>query len=368
MGPHSDLAHLLRTSSRGNVSQWHQPLEIARHSDRLRQLIPTACRVYPNSFSYPEPTTARQRLDLLSEAESILPTIRHQGLQELVGNHISKARRSTELAVDRDDDDYTRAQVEHLGLPSAATMAMAAEILAVLPPADHPTPTVSSERLLAMITAAIANYALEGWTAELDSNLAAKVSIAPTLRRIRVRSNIYLTVRQAKRLLAHEVGGHVLRTANSALQPEPLAVIPLGRTVATEEGLALVVEQTFGLGDDQQQRTYALRSVAVHEAQTGGILDVARHLTNWTSLDEATEIAMRVKRGLQDPNRPGGATKDFAYLEGFLLLASTPDSTRDLLGSVKWGQENLSVVADLHASGGLYPVRYRPDAGLLGVL
>ena len=119
----------------------------------------------------------------------------------------------------------------------------------------------------------------------------------------------------------------------------------------TEEGLALWAEHEAGLIDRVTLRTYAARLLAVDHARDHGILSVVRYLADFgVALTSAIEIALRVKRGLRDPNSVGGSTKDWGYLGGLSLIskiASRRPADIDLLRTVKWSADYLDLVRDL---------------------
>lgn len=131
-----------------------------------------------------------------------------------------------------------------------------------------------------------------------------------------------------RRLLVHEVDVRVRRWEAARNQPEPLAAIPIARTVPTEEGLALWGEQQAGVLSPTVMRTYAARVVAVDHAAAHGILDVVRRL-----LDHGCP-----RRMLSTPHcapsadcrtrRPGGSTKDWGYPGGGGLRLTGHSSRR----------------------------------------
>jgi hypothetical protein len=97
---------------------------------------------------------------------------------------------------------------------------------------------------------------------------------------------------------------------------------------------------------------------------------VIRELEPYIGQDEAIDIAIRVKRGLRDPNEPGGLTKDHLYLTGTdtvsRTLAADP-AAYQLLMATKWPVELISVATGLKESGELSDPNYLPDERRLGI-
>jgi hypothetical protein len=149
------------------------------------------------------------------------------------------------------------------------------------------------------------------------------------------------------RLVVHEIGGHVLRWENARTQPEPLLSIPLGNTTATEEGLAVLLEEETGVIDDRQMSIYGARVIGVTLSLELGIVDVGRHLAGIVGPEAAAEIALRCKRGLPDPNQPGGPSKDHGYLTGYLTVRKLDPSAVRMLRSVKWPTDRLPEIQHL---------------------
>ncbi|MCY1235386.1 hypothetical protein D9M72_480010 [compost metagenome] len=217
---------------------------------------------------------------------------------------------------------------------------------------------------------ALGNYGLQEWTVDINESMAAKASVNGTRKRLRIRQGIVLSERAVDRLIVHEIGGHVLRWANAEIQPEPLAGLSIGTSTLTDEGLALWEETRAGLRDPAMDRLYAARAIAVDAAQSQGILDVARLVEPSVGLPAAAEIALRVKRGLRNPNAPGGLTKDWAYLGGLIKigdLLGNGGGTLDILRVTKWSVDHLELAKSLRDKGLLTGPRFTADPERLGL-
>ncbi|MFJ4210704.1 tyrosine/phenylalanine carboxypeptidase domain-containing protein [Paenarthrobacter sp. NPDC089675] len=227
------------------------------------------------------------------------------------------------------------------GLPSDETMDAAWRILAK--PLEPPQQAATSlaEDLVSAMQEALDYYSLSHWTIEVSENMGARASVAGRFNKIRVRKDLMLESADLRRLVIHEIGGHVLRWENARAQPEPLLSIPLGSTVATEEGLAVLLEQEMGLIDERQMRIYAARVIGVALSVDAGIVDVGRQLAEIVGPEAAAEIALRCKRGLPDPNQAGGPTKDHGYLTGYLTALGLDPRKLQMLRSVKWSFQRL---------------------------
>ena len=125
-----------------------------------------------------------------------------------------------------------------------------------------------------------------------------------------------------KRLIAHEIEGHVYRYENGLLQPYSVFSRGLSKeSLETDEGLAIVVEQKEKLNADNQLREYAGRVLAVDIASKKNFYETFKSLVNHFSKEDAFTITLRVKRGLHKQSEPGAFTKDALYLKGFLAVS-----------------------------------------------
>lgn len=356
-----------------DIDGWIQPLHVQHHLQSIAEhLLQGSQEKYPEVFQY-QPRPIRPYLNGLAQLRSILDRVEGSDTLIMAVHAFLENLELRGWAVAAGDEEYSAITADLDGRPSSALLANAKEVVSNTTNTP-PTPDgeIGSTAAAALITKALQNYGLDKhqWRAEVSDTVTARMSVGGHHRRVRVRSSAVFTPQELARLLVHEVGGHVLRWANSSLQGEPFATLPLGRSVPTEEGLALLHEATFGLSDPATYRMYAARVIAVHTAQTEGILGVGRSILSIVGATKAAEIATRAKRGLRDPNNPGGSTKDWGYLGGMQMLEhlgrQRPDSCQ-LLQSVKWSADQLDIAVELADLGRLKKPTLIPNLDRLGV-
>lgn len=368
----ADLVRRLREASLTfKASTWTQPNDVGLHRERVAKAVSTNATDYAYRFEYPE-------IDFKGYAKALRPLttlageIGVESLREPVLLHIeSCVNRASALSSDN-DDEYRSVAVSLDALPTKELVDYALSLLtgqASNPAA--PEETMAAQELVHRFEAALDSYDLKGWHVQISSSMSAKMSVNGPLRRVRIRADATFGPMEVDRLLIHEIGGHVLRWENAARQPEPLSLLPLGPTVATEEGLALWAEQEAGLLDPTILRIYAARVLAVDLAQTQGILQVASTLNEYIDLTLAVEIAIRVKRGLLNPNNPGGLTKDWGYLGGLQKmndLAKADPTGLHLLRGVKWSIQHLPLAKKLQSEGHIRMAELSSDPTRLGIV
>ena len=216
-----------------------------------------------------------------------------------------------------------------------------------------------AEHLVRLIEARIREYGVTDWTVQAKVNLSSTNTDSAN-RVVNVRAGTWYSLEEMKRLVAHEVDIHVLRAANGASQPYRIfAVGAVPSYLMTEEGLAVINEERLGYVDVPRTRLFAGRVLASMRARTASFADVyTEQRDHGFSHDDAYNTTKRVKRGMHDTSKPGGFTKDHAYLWGRLLVEEyvVAGGALDHLFVGKIALEHLPYVATL----GLHPARFTP--------
>lgn len=219
-------------------------------------------------------------------------------------------------AATRDPVLTTEATVKVYGEPSADLVQLAYEALAQLPLESEPR-TVSSEDMVTWMSRALFEVGLSDWHVIISDTMSARISVRCVDKQVRVNAKKFFTDNELKRLLVHEMGTHVFRTANGDLQPLKLLRFGLYNYLHTEEGLANYHEACYGVQSPADQHRYALRVIAAHMSLNHSFYEVFHELVQHTTLDEAFDIVTRAKRGFTDTRLPGCHVKDKVYFEGF---------------------------------------------------
>ena len=183
-----------------------------------------------------------------------------------------------------------------------------------------------------------------------------------------MQRGVLVSLEEARRLLAHEIGRHVLSMENARQQPDPFACLPFGwQQLATEEGMASWLE-TYLTGSPSPHRTriFAARALAASWVQDLGVVEIVRRLTDTLSVSDAVIVAIRAKRGIHELSGPGGSTKDHQYITGQLRiqqhLAVHPGDLPKIQAT-KWSLDQLPDIERRLATGQLRPAMF--DADLL---
>lgn len=362
------ISLLMEAKQAMKTTQWNSPVGLPQVRADLKGIVESG-RGDSISWEYsPVDTTSAAtavgRVRACNEASG-------HPLAELVERELDSMDQTLSAFSRRSQEGIQEWSIASFGLPSDKTLALADALL------DEPEVVgsdsearFSPEDVRIRMQGCLDAYSLPEWTIEVSGAMAPRMSIRPLSRLIRVRSDATFSAAEVDRLAVHEIGCHVLRSANAQRQPERLAALSLGRSTHTEEGLAVWLEGTFGVSNRLILRTYASRVWAVHLAATHGIVEIARTLSERTSLETAIECAVRVKRGLPDPNAPGVMSRDHAYLTGLKAIESAVAAAPDVpsvLMATKWPLEYIATARQLLSQGDLHHPGLMPDARLLGI-
>lgn len=150
--------------------------------------------------------------------------------------------------------------------------------------------------------------------------MAASAMVLVSKKKIYVKDEFQFSHNYIRRLVIHEIGTHVLRAENGKEQPFMMFFHGFPNYLATEEGLAVVNEERFGLLNNENLKNYAARAIAVQMAMTKSFSEIYNYLLQFFKPATAFKIATRAKRGLSDTSKPGGCPKDYVYIEGYLKV------------------------------------------------
>jgi hypothetical protein len=157
---------------------------------------------------------------------------------------------------------------------------------------------------------------LSGWRVDMDPVMSARVLVDGAKREIKVRPSASFRRRDVRRLIVHEIEVHALRANNGQQQPLKIFSTGLPNSLETEEGLALYAEETAGVASPGTAWRQGVVVQAVHWARDMGFHELHEHIAREAEPGLAWGVALRLKRGLANPEAPGVYAKDVVYYRG----------------------------------------------------
>ncbi len=267
-----------------------------------------------------------------------------------------------EMFANRGEKKFSIYSKKAYGMPTNATLKKAAEFLTL--ESDKEEKTISAKKALHIINSEFIHYGFPYTLAE--RKMSATASVLASQRKLYLKEGYYLSPNYVKRLIVHEIGTHVLRAENGRNQPFRIFMQGFPNYLVTEEGLAAYNEERFGLLLKENLKNYAARAIAVKMAQEGSFSKVYNHLRNFFSDSWSFRLAARVKRGLIDTSKPGGVTRDYSYIEGYLKVkeyfAKAEEEKRyaEALRTLYVGKIGIEQIHVLKDVPGLVPPKYLP--------
>ena len=185
-------------------------------------------------------------------------------------------------------------------------------------------------------------------------------SLAATGERTVFLAQRMFGLREARRLVAHEVFGHLVTAANARAQSLRLLQVGLKGAFADQEGAALYLEAALGLMCADRLRTLAGRVVAtraLHEGASYGETARLMYRQHGFSAEASVLMAERAFRG-------GGVARDAGYLAGFVRVRAAVEAGEVSLDELRRGRVALAQVPLLREhelAGHVSPPCYRPS-------
>ena len=200
------------------------------------------------------------------------------------------------------------------GVPSKQLVNKAHRILKQAPVSDDKKYT--SRQVVSHLRRSLKKLGLKEWGVRIKS-MTANAAVNMTSKKVFVKKNEFFSRNFLKRVVAHEIGAHVLRIMNGEKQPYILFRRGLPGYLMTEEGLAVNIEEMFDCLKINTLRAYAARVVSVDLSLKAGFREVFGHMKEYFDDSLAWRFTVRAKRGLTDTSLPGAYTKDHLYLKGY---------------------------------------------------
>lgn len=250
-------------------------------------------------------------------------------------------------AMKRKDDAAVSALADHLFGPCVQSSTELADEFETLLARSHElrvhrdrVDAVTFER---MIRATLDHYGMTDWTTRFINRPSVSVSRGDSLDRaptVKIPKNFLASRARAARLLTHEIEVHALRTANGMTSPILLLGRGLAGYIATDEGLAVAMQQKLHAEESMDPGFWDAWAAALSKEEdfrsAFEILRDARRKLNIAlkidnadgeAFDTAWRLMLRVSRGIHHPNAAGlGFRRDHLYRSGLIQVRQTIDA------------------------------------------
>lgn len=300
---------------------------------------------------------ARRLAERSPAAASYLARLEEIELELRLLESLGRRREVRRLAARRFGTGRTRVTVGDRALPLERVAAAILDTVADEPEeAVLPADAAEGPSVARALRATIARIGLDA-EVRVDARLAAGAAAGD---RIILLARRRFGAREALRLTAHEVLGHLVAAANGRSQPLRLFEAGTARSFTDQEGLAIWLEERSGTLCGRRLRVLAARVVVADQMHGGATFtDAARAMQRDHGFDarDAVVLCERAFRG-------GGVARDVCYLHGWLRVRgaiTAGEATVDELRAGRVGLDDLPVLRALEPEGLFRPAVYRPS-------
>ena len=187
---------------------------------------------------------------------------------------------------------------------------------------------------------------LTGWKVIVTDEIASKILVGE--KKISINMGYHFSESDIKRLCVHEIGTHVLRSANGNRRDDPIYEYGTSGVMATEEGLAVFNEDKANLLSLHTIKLYAARYLCALHLHEKSLYELTIMIKDFIGINQAIYVASRMKVGLRDTSEYGGFYKDFIYLQGYFDIKNAVQSDPFIYEKLYYGRIALSDVERLN--------------------
>ena len=214
---------------------------------------------------------------------------------------------------------------------------------------DEPEPRHRSDDLRDPDSLISAMYGAIGesrlaWRVEVREELECAAVTAD--RVVVVRAGLFHGTNDVRRIVVHELFGHVLPRERAQRQPSGLFRVGSARSAEDEEGRALWIEQRAGCFGASRRTELARRHLAALAVRDGAQWSevVELLLSTGAALEPALSLAARVSRG-------GGLAREIVYLPALSRVRQALESEPELEGWMRRGRISVNAARRLRGLG-----------------
>ena len=254
-----------------------------------------------------------------------------------------------ELHERKGEEGFTDVAIRLHGKPSLRMLREARAALEGTPEECPTDRTLTAQDIKPRLQQALREEGLE-WEVVLREDLLARAHLVKG-KELRLRADAHFNDNDVKKLIVHEVQTHARRFKNGQSQPYDIFETGTAHYLETEEGLATYNEEQAGVLTSRVKRNLAARVLAVEKALVAPFSEVYAELEPLVGEDKAFEIAVSVKRGLEDTSKPGAFTKPHLYFAGHQKVKRLTEEDRKDLMVGKISFLHLPVIKELIKEG-----------------
>lgn len=340
-----------------DLSADYLPINIHQEKERFLNAFREGS-VYHPVFQYAEKNDA-QFLKILDGFRKQFDSFKGWPLLPYYQRYFNDLKEHIEYFSDRSKQDFQEWLSKHYAAPTDLELAHAMETLEV--------PIAKEEGVEEKMNADVAKSILESvleigkisdWEVVV-TEMVAKMAVNSLQKRIKIKQDASFSLAEVNRLVVHEIETHIYRFENGSQQEYGLFAYGFPDYLETEEGLAINNELKAGCLSHIDLKKYSLRFMLADQCLKSSFYEMFKFCLPYkgNDFDEAFNMVLRFKRGLEDTEVPGGYIKDLVYFRGYQKVKTLDEPTIQRLYHGKIGIEHLSVLDEMDH---VVPPKYLP--------
>lgn len=287
-----------------------KPLNLAEEKKKF-----LATKDFSPQFIYKKPDI--NFTSLLREISSLPKNVNHP-LYPLFVKKIDEIISKIQFLDSVGTADYAQASQELYKAVDEELLEKAKKYIIDNPVQEDKSKILTAKQILKHFEFFLEKNRLINWKVKL-SEKTKSISVDPYKKTIYISKNSKRSKNKMKALLVHEIGTHVYRYANGALQDYKIFKRGTAGYLETEEGLAIYNQKKLGLKLGMKDVWPAYLVIAVYYARQMSFLELFNFLQKEYSLsnDKAWSACFRAKRGMSDTSMVGAVARDAIYFKGY---------------------------------------------------
>lgn len=340
-----------------DLSEDYLPINISSEKELFLHAFKEG-KVYNPVFQYAEKNDV-QFLEKLDDFRKQFDSFKGWPLLPYYQRYFNDLKEHIEYFSDRSKRDFSDWLSRRYAAPTEAEIVHAMETLEI-PEAESER---SDEKMDAFAARSILESVLEiskidGWEVVVNE-MVARMAVNSVQKRVKIKQDASFSLAEINRLVVHELETHVYRYENGSQQDYLIYAFGFPDYLESEEGLAITNELKAGCLTQIDLKKYSLRFMLADQCLKSSFYEMFSFCLPYkgNDFDEAFNMVLRFKRGLEDTSVAGGTIKDLVYYRGYERVRNLNEETIRALYHGKIGIEHLPVLDEMKD---VVPPKYLP--------
>lgn len=303
-------------------------------------------KVYNPVFKYADKND-RQYLSTIDDFRKQFDSLKGWPLQQYYQRYLTDLYEHIEYFSNRKSKDFPGWLSKQYAAPTDLELAHAMETLEIPEAkAEGSEEKISAVAVKSILESVFEISKISGWEVVI-AEMVVRMAVNSNKRQLKIKNDASFTLAEVNRLVVHEIETHVYRFENGK-QNFGLFAFGFPDYLETEEGLAINNEFRAGCLSVEDLKKYALRFLLSELCLNSSFCQMFSYCLPYkNNVDEAFNMVLRFKRGLEDTSVAGGTIKDLVYYRGYERVRNLNEEIIRALYHGKIGLEHLHILDEM---------------------